>query len=81
MGARDGSDRLVSTPGAPNIRIVPSIVPVESGDLDWSRVWWSLSLTDRKYAGHRIKCKGGGVQELVKCPQRPDLPILYFAQL
>jgi hypothetical protein len=25
----DESDKLVSTPGAPNIRIVPSVVPVE----------------------------------------------------
>ena len=29
MGECDGSDRFVSTPGAPNIRIVPSVVPVE----------------------------------------------------
>ena len=33
VGVWDGSDRLVSTPGAPNIRIVPSIVPVESDDI------------------------------------------------
>lgn len=32
MGVRDGSDKLVSTPGAPNIRILPSIVPVEFVD-------------------------------------------------
>jgi hypothetical protein len=30
MGRCDGSDKFVSTPGAPNIRIVPSVVPVES---------------------------------------------------
>jgi hypothetical protein len=30
MGTCDGGDRFVSTPGAPNIRIVPSVVPVES---------------------------------------------------
>lgn len=33
MGVRDGSDKLVSTPGAPNIRIVPSIVPIERDDV------------------------------------------------
>lgn len=33
MGVRDGSDKLVSTPGAPNIRIVPSIVPIEADDV------------------------------------------------
>jgi hypothetical protein len=33
MGVCDGSDKLVSTPGAPNIRIAPSVVPVELDDV------------------------------------------------
>ncbi len=44
MGACDGSDRLVSTPGAPNIRIVLPVVPVESDAM--------TSRTKKLYEGH-----------------------------
>lgn len=47
MGVRDGSDKLVSTPAAPNIRIIPSIVPIKHYDVYQARRhrWYSHSPT------------------------------------
>ncbi len=47
MGVCDESDRAVSTPGAPNIRIVPSIVPVQSDDVSGYR-----SARPKRHDGH-----------------------------
>jgi hypothetical protein len=82
MGTCDGSDKFVSTPGAPNIRIVPSVVPVESDIMTSIRPnkIWRL-LTDGKNTRHWVKSKGVGIQDAVKCPKRPDFPVLPVAQV